>query len=179
MIDEVNLLYNNHLKEVNSLNINPTDQQGMLNPLCQNKDANSLNSNTLDQQGILNPFNPNREIIIPPNKSILPNSLNNNNNNLSLSMPNPIESNMAEVEKPKKSPLSTKGDSKIIIITDQIFALIIKLYGEIKIDEDENLKIKKHAMITSLLGSAKTLSLCRDNHKTIFEIVNFINIRDY
>ena len=123
----MNLLYNNHLKEVNSLNINPTDQQGMLNPLCQNKDANSLNSNTLDQQGILNPFNPNREIIIPPNKSILPNSLNNNNNNLSLSMPNPIESNMAEVEKPKKSPLSTKGDSKIIIITDQIFALILKL----------------------------------------------------
>ena len=90
MIDEVNLLYNNHLKEVNSLNINPTDQQGMLNPLCQNKDANSINSNTFDQQGILNLFNPIREIIIPPNKSILPNYLNNNNNNLSLSMPNPI-----------------------------------------------------------------------------------------
>ena len=109
----MNLLYNDHLKEVNSLNINPTHQKRMLNQLFQNKDAYSLYSNTLDQQGILNPFNPNREIIIPLNKSILQNSLNNNNNNLGLSMPNPIESNVAEVEKPKNLRCPLKKTRKL------------------------------------------------------------------
>lgn len=145
----MNKLHKDHFKEASAHNINPPfDLQGMLNPLVNVKEKDS------------------------PSDISKTTPLNTNNNNAGNNAPFSTEANnKEELQLAINSPMSLKENSNVIIITDQIFALIIRLYTEIKIETEENFQKKKDSMICSLLNAVKILSLCRDNHKTIFEIV--------
>lgn len=143
----MNKLYKDHLKEAGELGVNPPhDDKGMLLPLLKHGDPSSDTNQPGSESGL------NKQGVVQ-NTGVLTTSANN------------------EGEKPKKSPISLKDNSHVLIIIDQIFALIIRLYGEIKVDEDDLLKKKKEGLIATLLGLVKILSKHPDNHKTIFEIV--------
>ena len=141
----MNKLNKEHLKEANGLNItNPYDQIGMLKPLIKEIDTVKLNE--------------------PIVNDLLPKTIAAGNIVVE-------ETKIIEDEKPKKSPLSLKDNADVLMLIDQIFALIIRLYLQNKIETDEVIKAKKDMMISTLLGLVKILSLSNDNHKTIFEIV--------
>ena len=123
----------------------------------QLKEANGLNiTNPYDQRGMLKPLIKQIDLVI---------------------MNDPLVNNIGKEEKkidddkPKKSPLSLKDNVDVLMLIDQIFALIIRLYLQNKNETDEIIRAKKDSMISTLLGLVKILSLSQDNHKTIFEIV--------
>jgi hypothetical protein len=158
--DEINRLYKDHLKEANDLKVDPPhDNKGMLLPLLKPKES------------VPDPGNPDDNNLYQS----LPVKNSSNNlppSNIASTILTTINNNKEEEEKRKKSPISLKDNSNVLILIDQIFALIIRLYGEVKAEEDENVKKKKEGLIGILLGLVKIVSYSPDNHKTIFEIVS-------
>ena len=78
-----------------------------------------------------------------------------------------------------KSCFSIKDNAELINKIDQIISLILRLYDEVKYEDEKEKYSDKITLISQLLNSVKLLSLNKDNHQIILELVITYNYLGY